>query len=91
MSKRIALVTGVVGKIGAAIAERLAFDGAHVVVTDIEGAQLDKVSATLGLQAIAADLGNRAEVANLVEAIARDHGAPSILVNAAGGVRGQVH
>ena len=52
-----ALVTGVVGGIGAAIARRLAADGARVTVTDLTGAAFDATRAALGLPGHAADLG----------------------------------
>ncbi len=90
MSARTALVTGVVGGIGAAIATRLAADGAKVVVSDLPGEALDAVAERLGLPAVGADLGDPAAVKEMVREIARDHGDPSILVNAAGGVRNQV-
>jgi 3-oxoacyl-[acyl-carrier protein] reductase len=89
MTARVALVTGVGGGIGAAIAARLAKDGASVVVTDTHGG-LDAAAAALSLPAIPADLGAPAEVAALIARVARDNGPPAILVNAAGGVRGQV-
>ncbi len=90
MTVRTALVTGVVGGIGAAIAARLAADGARVVVCDLPGEALDARGKTLGLPTIAADLGNPASVREMNARIVADHGARDILVNAAGGVRGLV-
>lgn len=90
MTARIALVTGVVGGIGAAIAARLAADGATVVVNDLPGDALDEAAGQLELPAVSADLGDPESVKTLVQQIGADHGAPDILVNAAGGVRGQV-
>jgi 3-oxoacyl-[acyl-carrier protein] reductase len=89
MTARVALVTGVVGGIGAAIAARLSKDGASVVITDL-GDGLGEVSSTLSLPAIPTDLGAQEGVADLIARVTRDHGPPTILVNAAGGVRGQV-
>ncbi|MEM9205615.1 MAG: SDR family NAD(P)-dependent oxidoreductase [Pseudomonadota bacterium] len=90
MTSRIALVTGVVGGIGAAIAKRLATDGAKVIVSDLPGDALKNAGKALGLPTIAADLGVPASVKDMNAQILADHGAPDILVNAAGGVRGQV-
>ena len=90
MTARTALVTGVVGGIGAAIAARLSQDGARVVVSDLPGEALAEKSASLGLPSVAGDLGDPGLVRDMVARIEADHGAPDILVNAAGGVRGQV-
>ncbi|MEW9920252.1 SDR family NAD(P)-dependent oxidoreductase [Marimonas sp. MJW-29] len=90
MSARIALVTGVVGGIGAAIAKRLAADGAEVVVTDLPGDALEQAARRLGLPPVGADLGDPASVREMAARIEADLGTPDILVNAAGGVRGQV-
>lgn len=90
MSARTALVTGVVGGIGAAIATRLAADGARVVLTDLAGDALEATSAELGLPAFGCDLCDPSEVRELHARITADHGAPTLLVNAAGGVRNQV-
>ncbi|NIA67889.1 SDR family oxidoreductase [Pelagibius litoralis] len=87
----LALVTGIVGGIGAAIARRLADDGFDVVVSDRPGTAFDDAAAALGLPAYAADLGRRADVERLVAAITQAQGAPGVLVNSAGGVCGQVH
>ena len=85
---KAALVTGVVGGIGAAIAARLAAEGARVTVTDRPGAAFDAACAALGLPGIAADLGRKADVDRLAESLAHD--PPDILVSAAGGVLGQI-
>lgn len=90
MTGHTALVTGVVGGIGAAIAARLAKDGIAVVVSDLPGVALQEAGERLGLPAIAADLGDPEAVKELHRSLSADHGAPDILVNAAGGVRGQV-
>lgn len=90
MSARIALVTGVVGGIGGAIAKRLQADGATVIITDLPGAGLNDAAARLGLPAVSADLGQPESVLDMARQIATDFGDPGILVNSAGGVCGQV-
>jgi len=90
MTARTALVTGVVGGIGAAIAARLAAGGAKVIVNDLPGDALDEAAGRLGLPAFGADLGDPAAVKALARQVIGDHGTPDILVNAAGGVRGQI-
>ena len=47
LSHHIAIVTGSGAGIGAAIAERLAHDGAKVMMNDIEQQRLDDVKARL--------------------------------------------
>lgn len=88
MSRR-ALVTGVVGGIGAAIARRLAEAGHAVAVTDLPGEALDARAADLGLPVLPCDLGDAAAVRAMLERLAGTQGAPEIVVSAAGGVRGQ--
>ena len=83
---RRALVTGVVGGIGAAIARQLAQAGHEVVVTDLPGEPLRSAALALGLRAEPCDLGDAADV---VAMLARLDAAPEIVVSAAGGVRGQ--
>ena len=90
MTARVALVTGVVGGIGSAIARNLSDNGARVVVTDLPGTALDEAAATLDLPCIAANLGVQTDVASMIDEMTQTHGAPAILVNAAGGVCGQV-
>lgn len=90
MTRRTALVSGVVGGIGAAIARRLMDLGVSVVVCDLPGDRLTEAAAALGLPALGADLGDATAVSEMTAAMARDFGAPDIVVNAAGGTCGQV-
>ena len=90
MTTRTALVTGVVGGIGAAIASRLATDGAKVIVSDLPGEALVAAADRLRLPMIAADLGDPLSVSSLKDHLLAQHGNPDIIVNAAGGVCNQI-
>ena len=83
----IALVTGASRGIGAAIADALAAQGATVIgtATSASGAQaIGERLAPLGGHGRKLDVANGAEVEALVDAIAKEFGAISILVNNAG-------
>jgi 3-oxoacyl-[acyl-carrier protein] reductase len=79
-----ALVTGAAQGIGAAIAEVMARDGAHVVCLDVPQAQpgLDEMAARLGGSAIALDLGAADAAAALVAAAQADGGWDIVVHNA---------
>jgi len=87
---KIALVTGASRGIGAAIALRLASEGAHVVVNyaGSEAAALEVVSAIVeaggSAQARQADVSDPAACTTLVDAVLEEHGRLDILVNNAG-------
>jgi 3-oxoacyl-[acyl-carrier protein] reductase len=90
--KRTAIVTGAGRGIGAAIALRLAKDGNRVAVIDLrEDDTKDTVEAirAAGGEAVGvgADVANTDAVVAAVERIARELGAPTILINNAGILR----
>jgi 3-oxoacyl-[acyl-carrier protein] reductase len=87
---KIALVTGVCGGIGYAIAKTLEADGCQVVISDLPGTAFDQRTHTSGLAGFPAGLGDRTQVTQMLNDITERIGPPDIVVNAAGGVCGQV-
>jgi len=82
----LALVTGGAQGIGYACAEALIEDGAKVIVADInaEGVKAAADSLGHGTTAMVCDMGDTAAIDAMFEAIQKDHGALSILINNAG-------
>ena len=80
------LVTGGARGIGAATAERLASEGAKVVVADFDEAAANETADRIGAQAVRCDVTSRADVEAAVEAAAVD-GRLDILVTSAGIIR----
>lgn len=82
---RVALVTGGGGGIGRATGDALAQAGAHVVVTDIDGAAAERVAGEIGRgEAHRLDVADEAEVEAVVKAVMARHGRIDVLVNNAG-------
>ena len=82
---RVALVTGGASGIGRAIAERLARDGATVVIGDMDPDGRERMPASLtGATYVRADLTQASDRDRLVEAALAAHGRIDILVNNAG-------
>ncbi|MBS0360468.1 MAG: 3-oxoacyl-[acyl-carrier-protein] reductase [Proteobacteria bacterium] len=87
LTGKTALVTGATGGIGAAIAQAMHAQGAHVVLSGTREAVLQEKAAELGerVSAVAANLSDAAAVDGLVEAAEAAAGAPiDILVANAG-------
>lgn len=87
---RVALVTGAAQGIGRAIAAALAQAGAKVHLADLDAEGVAASADALGASAQVADLGSPEAAKELVAAILKAEGRLDLLVNAAGGVRGQV-
>jgi 3-hydroxybutyrate dehydrogenase len=83
LSGKIAIVTGAASGLGRAIAERLAADGATVVVADIseKGAA---VAAAIGGHFVQGDSARRADCKALADTALTEYGTVHILVNNAG-------
>lgn len=87
---RVALVTGAAQGIGRAIAAALAQAGARVHLADLDADGVAASARALGASAHVADLGSPEAAKELVDTILAAEGRLDLLVNAAGGVRGQV-
>jgi len=83
---RTALVTGGARGIGAATAERLAAEGAHVVVADFDEAAATETAERIGGRAVRCDVTSRADVEAAVAA-AVESGRLDVLVTCAGIIR----
>jgi 2-hydroxycyclohexanecarboxyl-CoA dehydrogenase len=85
LDDKIAIVTGGGQGIGQAIAQKLAAEGAIVVVTDVDEANAARTADALpGAVAIRTDVTDRQGVQAMVERVAGQFGGIDVLVNNAG-------
>lgn len=86
---RVAIVTGGVSGIGAAITERLVAEGASVVVADINEELIASAEETFGerVTGIRADVTQEEDVEGLIASAVERHGTLDAMFNVAGGAR----
>jgi 3-oxoacyl-[acyl-carrier protein] reductase len=86
LTDKTALVTGATGGIGGAIAKALHRQGATVAISGRQQDKLDKLASELGtkVHVVPCDLGNKTQVAKLVDEATAKLGRLDILVNNAG-------
>ena len=89
LAGKVALVTGAARGIGAAIAEVLARDGAHVVGLDVEpmAEELIAVTSALGGSSITADITDDEAPATIAQRLQQAHGGVDVVVHNAGVTR----
>jgi pyridoxal 4-dehydrogenase len=80
---RTAIVTGAAQGIGRAIADKLAEEGATVVVADINGDGGEAAAEALGGTAVRADISQEADAQRIVDTTLERHGKVDILAHAA--------
>jgi 3-oxoacyl-[acyl-carrier protein] reductase len=90
LAGRVAFVTGCAQGIGQAIATALQAAGATVAVADLDAQGLNSFADRKAMSAHVLDVSNREAAHAAVRAVSQSAGRLDILVNAAGGVRGQV-
>jgi NAD(P)-dependent dehydrogenase (short-subunit alcohol dehydrogenase family) len=89
MQGKISVITGASGNLGSAMSMRLAEDGAHVILTDIEADPVNRLADEINAKGLTAtalqlDVTDEASWAHLVEKVEGDIGPISVLVNNAG-------
>lgn len=87
LAGKVAIVTGAASGFGRGIAELFAFEGANVVIADLNGAGAAAVARSIGTGraiATAADVTKKSDVAAMVQAAVAAFGGLDILVNNAG-------
>src|SRR5260221_14723693 len=91
LKNNVAVVTGAARGIGLAIGERLARDGAKLVIADMDEAELDKATKHLGKEfgaevvSHAGDLSSESIAKGTIELAVHHFGRLDVLVNNAGG------
>jgi 3-oxoacyl-[acyl-carrier protein] reductase/pyridoxal 4-dehydrogenase len=83
MQDRVAIVTGAAQGIGRAVADKLAQEGAKVVVVDRNGEGAEAVASELGGRAVAADVSQPGDVGRVLDEALSAFGKVDALVNAA--------
>jgi pyridoxal 4-dehydrogenase len=78
---RVAIVTGGAGGIGRAIVDKLAEEGATVVIGDLNAEGAQEAAAAVGGLAVRTDIAEPDQAANLVDTTVAKYGKVDVLVN----------
>ncbi len=81
---KVALITGAASGLGKGIAERYAQEGASLVLTDVNEADLTAVASALQAAAKVQDVADEAAWEDVIADVLEEHGRLDILVNNAG-------
>ena len=81
---RVVIITGGAQGIGEACARRIASEGAHVVLGDVDDTRGSALAAELGALYVHCDVGDKRQVDAAVAATVQAHGRIDVLVNNAG-------
>jgi NAD(P)-dependent dehydrogenase (short-subunit alcohol dehydrogenase family) len=84
LTLKVALVTGGASGLGKAIAQRLAAEGAKVVITDVQVPLGEATAAEFGCDFLTQDVTDEAQWSQIICEIQQRHGGLQILVNNAG-------
>ncbi|MEW6664474.1 MAG: SDR family NAD(P)-dependent oxidoreductase [Thermodesulfobacteriota bacterium] len=84
LAGKVAVVTGGASGIGWGIAKRLAEQGAHVVIGDVEEAALERAAGELGALGVRTDVRDAASVRALADEAVKRFGTVHVIVNNAG-------
>lgn len=84
--RKVVIITGAGGGLGAATARRLAADGADVVLSDMDGSLAAPIAEELGGLFVAADVTSETDIAGLVDAAVTRYGRLDVMINNAGQV-----
>jgi 2-dehydro-3-deoxy-L-rhamnonate dehydrogenase (NAD+) len=81
---QVAVVTGGASGIGLAIGRRLADEGAHVVLFDVDQTKLDSAAAQFSAETAVIDVTDETQVGAALDKIIAGHGRLDVMVNSAG-------
>ncbi|QRN79467.1 MAG: SDR family oxidoreductase [Nocardiopsis sp. BM-2018] len=81
---QVAVITGAGSGLGAAFARRLAADGAHVVVNDLDVAAAEQIAHEIGGTAAPFDVTDSAAFDQAIDRVVSAHGRLDIMINNAG-------